>query len=128
MRYISLILTAVVLAVPSTVNAKQPRKVNRYERLEAKCSQHRPKGCIEYAVFVKRIYAWRGWMHRVAMCESRLNPYAHNPSGASGLFQFLPGTFASTPYRWRWIYSAKWNALAAAWMVRQGRSSEWVCG
>src|SRR2546423_7185829 len=32
---------------------------------------------------------------RVAYCESRFNPGAYNPSGASGLFQFLPSTWAA---------------------------------
>ena len=37
-------------------------------------------------------------MIRVARCESHLDPNAVNPaSGTSGLFQFMPSTFAFTP-------------------------------
>lgn len=64
---------------------------------------------------------------RKARCESRLNPLAFNPSGASGLMQFLPSTFATTPYAHRSIWSAKWNSLAGAWMHRMGRGNEWSC-
>lgn len=64
---------------------------------------------------------------RVARCESKLDPYARNKSGSTGLFQFLPSTWDTTPYRRRSIYSAKWQSLAAMWMFRQGRKREWVC-
>jgi soluble lytic murein transglycosylase-like protein len=124
MRWITML--SVVAALAPAAQAKQ---VNRYKLLESRCSQATPHHCIHYAVFVKRLWGWQeAWMYRVAACESEMNPYAHNSSGASGLYQFLYSTWASTPYHWRWIYSAKWNSLAAAWMVQQGRTGEWVCG
>jgi len=46
-------------------------------------------------------------LRRKARCESRMRPWARNPSGASGLFQFLPSTWRSTPYRWRSVWSAE---------------------
>jgi hypothetical protein len=64
---------------------------------------------------------------RKARCESGFNPFAHNASGASGLFQFIPSTFASTPYRGLSIWSPYANALAAGWMHEHGRGGEWVC-
>lgn len=72
-----------------------------------------------------------GWLLRVAECESGLNPSAYNSySGASGLFQFLPGTF--------WLYAARigetrsyWNPYAsanvAAFMFHEGLAYEWGC-
>jgi hypothetical protein len=67
-------------------------------------------------------------MLSVSMCESTWNRFAVNgSSGSTGLFQFIPSTWATTPYGGRDIYSAKWQSLAAAWMWRQGRSGEWVC-
>lgn len=63
----------------------------------------------------------------VASCESELNRLAANPSGASGLFQFMPSTWATTPYAGRSIWSARAQALAAAWAFRQGRAAEWEC-
>ena len=69
---------------------------------------------------------------RVADCESDFRPGLVNstPVGsehASGLFQFLPSTWATTPYARRNIFSAKWNSLAAMWMWSVGRRGEWAC-
>lgn len=66
---------------------------------------------------------------RKAGCETggTFSPRSLNPSGASGLFQFLPSTFASTPYARFSIWSPYANALAAGWMHSQGRGGEWVC-
>lgn len=67
-------------------------------------------------------------MLAVARCESNLNPTDVNPySGASGLFQFLPGTWKTTPYAGYSILDAWANANAAAWMWSVGRRGEWVC-
>jgi len=67
-------------------------------------------------------------MFAVASCESGLNPNAVNSwSGASGLFQFLPGTWASTPYAGYSSFDPVANAEAAAWMWSVGRRGEWVC-
>lgn len=67
-------------------------------------------------------------MISVARCESSLNPNAVNrSSGASGLFQFMPGTWRTTPYANANIFNAESNANAAAWMWSVGRQREWVC-
>ena len=66
-------------------------------------------------------------MERVARCESGLNPYAINPRGFYGLFQFHPNTFAGTPFGDRDIFDPYANANAAAWMWQQGRKNEWAC-
>ena len=67
-------------------------------------------------------------MLRVARCESLLDPDAINPySNASGLFQFLPGTWATTPWANDNIFDPVANADAAAWMWSVGRRGEWVC-
>lgn len=82
--------------------------------------------CIDRAAIRWRVSA--AMLRRKAWCESRFNPFAHNPSGASGLFQFMFGTWLSTPYGRRSIWSPKWNALGAAWMHHVGRGGEWACG
>lgn len=65
---------------------------------------------------------------RVATCESGLNPNAVNSSSnASGLFQFLPSTWATTPYAGEDIFDPVANAEAAAWMWANGRRGEWTC-
>ena len=65
-------------------------------------------------------------LYRVMMGESGGNPYAHNASGASGLFQFMPSTWRGTPYGGCSIWDAKSQCYAAAWMFAQGRQREWV--
>jgi hypothetical protein len=64
---------------------------------------------------------------RKAECESGLWPFARNPSGASGLFQFLPSTWDSTPFRRHSIWDPWAQALAASWMHSHLRGGEWVC-
>lgn len=67
-------------------------------------------------------------MLRVARCESVLDPNAVNPtSQASGLFQFLPGTWARTPYADQDVFDPVANAYATAWMWDQGLRHEWTC-
>lgn len=67
-------------------------------------------------------------MIRVARCESNLNPRAVGAGGMyHGLFQFVPSTFAATPYGGQDIYDPWANAHAAAWMWSEGRKAEWVC-
>lgn len=70
----------------------------------------------------------RADMLRVAQCESVLDPNAVNPaSGVSGLFQFLPSTWATTPYANQDIFDPVANSEAAAWMWANGRRNEWHC-
>ncbi|MGH2615171.1 MAG: SH3 domain-containing protein [Thermomicrobiales bacterium] len=69
----------------------------------------------------------RSAMLRVAECESNLDPYAVNPSGSYGLFQFIRSTWKSTPFGDQDIFDPQANANAAGWMWSQGRKSEWVC-
>lgn len=67
-------------------------------------------------------------MLRVARCESGLDPYNVTPPySASGLFQFLPGTWATTPYANADIFDPVANAFATGWMWANGRRGEWVC-
>jgi hypothetical protein len=61
--------------------------------------------------------------------ESGGNPYAVNrSSGASGLLQFLPSTWRSTPQgrAGMSVFDAVAARAAAAWMLSQGRAREWV--
>jgi uncharacterized protein YraI len=72
----------------------------------------------------------RADMLRVARCESNLNPNAVNrSSGASGLFQFMPSTFAFTPNgkAGESIFNAYSSADAAGWMWANGMRNHWSC-
>lgn len=106
----------------------------RHERLRVlsrRCTQRNPRGCVEYVIARKRIRGWQAaWMRRVPGCESSWNPYATNGPHV-GLFQFRvapPSTWATTPYAVRSPWSARWQAFAAAWMLKVGRApGEWAC-
>jgi soluble lytic murein transglycosylase-like protein len=67
------------------------------------------------------------WGLRVAACESGYNPNAYNPDGASGVFQFMPGTFRGTPYGGQNIFDASANVNAAAWYFQQHGGGAWSC-
>ena len=71
-------------------------------------------------------------MVAVSRCETGgdWNPRSYNASsGASGLFQFLHGTWLRTPYGRFDVFDPYANSLAAAWLVRKdGGWSEWSCG
>lgn len=69
----------------------------------------------------------RADMLRVARCESNLVPTAVNPAGSYGLFQFIPSTWASTPFSAYDIFDPWASANAAGWMWSVGRRAEWVC-
>ena len=68
---------------------------------------------------------------RVAYCESRYNPGAYNASGASGLFQFLPSTWAANSVRAGFAGASPFDPVAAAnvaaWMFAHGQAAQWVC-
>ena len=68
------------------------------------------------------------WALRVAMCESGYNPYAVNrSSGASGLFQFLPSTWAGSPEHNQSVFDPTANATAAAWLYGRSGGAPWSC-
>jgi hypothetical protein len=72
-------------------------------------------------------------MLRVANCESPgliptlVNRTPHRGEHATGLFQFLPSTWRSTPYGHLNIFDPVVNALATGWMWTNGRRGEWAC-
>lgn len=99
------------------------------ERVARKqCGQRRPRACVDRAILTYRLSGWQSaWMRRVPGCESGWNPWATSPGGHMGLYQFAAGTWAGLRYRRHSAYVAKWAALGAALMVREGRTGEWSC-
>lgn len=82
---------------------------------------------IAYPAFTEA-RAWQIIKHESWMAGKQ---YAKNPSStASGLYQFLTSTFASTPYgrAGMSIWSPCASSLAAGWMHQTGRGREWAIG
>ena len=121
--------------VPAAANAAEARSAcaNRL------CTDTRPaaKRCRseERRAVVAKCFITRAARHfrqsrskaiQIAWRESRFNWRATNPSsGAAGLFQFMPRTWGSTPYRRYSPYNPRWASLAAMWMWKRGYQSHW---
>lgn len=72
--------------------------------------------------------AGQQWALRVAKCESNYNPYAVNASsGAAGLFQFLPSTWASLPEHNQSVFDPTANATAAEQLYVRSGPGQWSC-
>ena len=68
------------------------------------------------------------WAINVAYCESRYHPNSVNTdSGASGLFQFMPGTWGGTPWANQSPFDPVANAQAAAWLYNRYGPGRWTC-
>lgn len=71
-------------------------------------------------------------MARIIMCESGGNPNAHNASGATGIAQFMPGTYYGVQRRAPELKqyplnSATGQIYALAFKLSKGEGSAWVC-
>lgn len=94
-----------------------------------------PSGASEIEQIIRDAAAAQGadpdQLLRVAYCESRYNPGAYNASGASGLFQFLPSTWAANSVRAGFGGASVWDPVAsanvAAYMFVRGQAYQWVC-
>lgn len=68
---------------------------------------------------------------RIMYCESGGRSNAANPSGASGLFQFMPNTFRANAVRSGVEGANIWDPYAqihvATWMFANGQAHQWVC-
>jgi hypothetical protein len=63
----------------------------------------------------------------IAYRESRYHWHATNrSSGAAGIFQFMPTTWAHSPYRRHSPYNPKWAAMAAMWYWAHGGKYHWA--
>jgi Transglycosylase SLT domain len=68
------------------------------------------------------------WALRIAKCESGYNPNAVNrSSGASGLFQFMPSTWARLPWAGQSVFNPVANAQAAAYYYQHSGPGPWSC-
>lgn len=68
------------------------------------------------------------WAINVAYCESRYHPNSVNSdSGAAGLFQFMPSTWAGSPWAKQSPFDPVANAQAAAWLYSTYGPGRWTC-
>ena len=68
------------------------------------------------------------WAMRIAYCESRYHPNSVNTSsGATGLFQFMAGTWSGTPWASKSRFDPVANAQAAAWLYSHYGPGRWTC-
>ena len=68
------------------------------------------------------------WAINVAYCESRYHPNSVNTdSGATGLFQFMAGTWSGTPWANKSRFDPVANAQAAAWLYKTYGPGRWSC-
>lgn len=130
MRVATALAASLAVAVPAKADDGCHSRKCRARVAHRQCSQTNPRACVMHVIWHQRIHGWRrGWLLRIPGCESTWNPWARSAGGHIGLFQFAPSTFAGTPYGRHSIWSARWQAYAAAWMIApaQGRSGEWAC-
>jgi soluble lytic murein transglycosylase-like protein len=70
----------------------------------------------------------QAWALRVAYCESRYHPNSVNSrSGAAGLFQFMPSTWAASPYASQSPFDPVANTNAALWLYKRSGPGRWSC-
>jgi hypothetical protein len=122
---------------PRVLAKRSPAKATCADRL---CKHNRPgtKQCWRFhsrqnvsKCFIRRaaqhFHQSRSQAMAIAYRESRYNYRATNSSsGAAGLYQFMSGTWAHTPYRHKSPYHPRWASLAAMWMWAHGGYSHWA--
>ncbi len=106
-------------------------------RLCTKDRPHRPscwrfeKRANESKCFIRRAARHFGESKQQALAiayrESRFDyKQTNSSSGAAGLYQFMPVTWAHTPYGRKSPYNPRWAALGAMWMWSHGGYSHWA--
>lgn len=117
----TLLLTVAAIVLPGGCHTDAC--VARVERKA--CARGSVPACISRAA--ARWHVSEPYMRAIAWCESRFQAGAVEPSGHYGVFQFDRPTFAASPYGRHWIFSPRWNSLAAAWYLARGEASRWAC-
>lgn len=120
-----LVGVAIALAATAVADAREGcESITCKQRVSARlCSNRAPAHCLSYAA--RRYRVSYPLLRRIAWCESGLNPRARNPSGATGLMQFIASTWAITPWARHERVWARWNALAGAWLLKRDGPRHW---
>lgn len=118
-------LAAALAVAPAAAKAPERCETQKCsERVARKqCARSRPVPCFRRAALLHDVPT--RLLLAIGRCESHLQWWAHNPSGAAGPLQFLPGTWRSTPYRRHSPFSMKWAPIAGAWLIQHDGTHHW---
>jgi len=124
------IQTAPAAGAPHYAGPCANRLCTRYVPHTRSCTRfagHRAIARCYIARAARRFGQSRSEAFYIAWRESRYHwRETNSSSGAAGLFQFMPRTWAFTPYRHHSPYQPRWAALAAMWMWKHGYKSHWA--
>lgn len=124
---LTVLLVVGCLLAPTTAHARPHRLCSHacVKRVaKRQCSQTNVRACLLYASM--RWHVSYRLIVSIAWCESRLNPYAYNRSGATGLLQWMSASWNATPYARHRRTSARWSSLAGAWALRHVGTGPWT--
>jgi hypothetical protein len=118
-RTLSLLLFILVLGFSGCSTSSPPSSADSCERTPSKYKTDYDTSFMSSSA---RFLPQYDWLHLKSQCyqESRLDPRANSPVGASGLCQFMPGTWKEVSERLNLNtspYNAKANILAAAYYM-----------
>src|SRR4051812_26704762 len=133
---VALAAVLVIAAPPAHASPKTPgdgpcanRLCTKYERNTTSCWTLHSRAKVSRC-FIRRaarhFHQPLSQAYYIAHRESRYNyKVTNSSSGAAGLYQFMPTTWQSTPYRKHSPYEPRWAALAAMWMWKHGGQYHW---
>jgi len=115
---------AAKVRISSTSTPKAIAKIPTPARVSGNFEDEIRARCAEYGCNPEQLI-------RIMYCESGGRSNAKNPSGASGLFQFMPRTFSANAARMGMSGASIWDPYAqirvAAWMFANGQAWQWTC-
>jgi hypothetical protein len=105
------------------------RLCTKYEANTKSCFRHGSRTKISRC-FIRRaashFHQSLSQAYYIAHRESHYNyKVTNSSSGAAGLYQFMPSTWAHTPYHRHSPYNPRWASLGAMWMWKHGYQSHW---
>lgn len=122
---------AVIARKDANASHRSVKRMERTLRYNPTIEESIRLATIVYPAFTQH-RAWciirhESWMTKDPIHARNIHAWPPGSSEhATGLYQFLPSTFHSTPFGSLSIYSAFAQSLAAGWMHQHGRAGEWA--